>query len=449
VALAAVTGRIGFDSQPNPATGGDRLWVVAEREGASRAVEIDPASAAVVREIVVDRPPGFATLDGDDLWFASFGTTNVVRVDLTAGAVAQTIDVLNEPRDVVVAGDAVWAATNNPGVGVPGSVVRIDADAGKVTASVTTRRWIHSLAADGDTLWASNFDDGTLSIIDATDAELVATTPIGNRPGAVAFGHGSIWVTRHRRPALVRIDPTRPLEAAAEPDVERAVDVSAGTVFIHCSGSGSPTVVLEAGMGEGIGSWATVEARLSRHTRVCAYDRVGVADESQAGQAGSASTIAADLVAALDAIGAHAPYIVVGNSLGAMYAEMFAATRGGDVAGLVLIDPIAPEFYDRVRPLLTPDDLAQMDHDLMELPELRSLPATEAEVAGIGGFGQLPLVVVSSDPIAGGAPNPAVAELITATRREQAELSARGTFVEVDGNVTPDDVVEAVVPLLG
>ncbi|HZI45815.1 MAG TPA: alpha/beta fold hydrolase, partial [Ilumatobacter sp.] len=385
----------------------------------------------------------------DDLWFASFGTTDVVRVDLTAGAVAQTVDVLNEPRDVVVAGDAVWVAANKSGVGVPGSVVRIDPDAGKVTASVTTRRWIHSLAADRDTLWASNFDDGTLSVIDATDATVVATTPIGDRPGGVAFGHGSVWVTPHRRPALVRIDPTQPLEAAAEPDVARAVDVTAGTVFIHCSGSGSPTVVLEAGIGGGIGSWAIVEARLSRRTRVCAYDRVGVADESQAGQAGAASTIAADLGAALDAVDAHPPYLVVGETLGALYAEMFAATRGDAVAGLVLIDPTAPDFYDRVRPLLTLDDLARMDHDLSELPELRWLDETEAEVSGIAGFGELPLVVVSSDPIAAGAPNPAVGELITATRREQAERSEHGTFVQADGNVAAADVVEAVLSLLG
>jgi pimeloyl-ACP methyl ester carboxylesterase len=182
---------------------------------------------------------------------------------------------------------------------------------------------------------------------------------------------------------------------------------------------------------------------------VCAYDRVGVADESQSGRAGPASTIAADLAAALDAVDARAPYLVVGESLGALYAEMFAATRGEAVMGLVLIDPIAPDFYDRVRPLLTPDDAVRMDQDLRQLPELRWLGETEAEVSGIGGFGQLPLVVVSSDPIAGGAPNPAVAELLTMTRREQAERSGRGTFVEVDGNVTPDVVVDAVLRLLG
>ena len=89
-----------------------------------------------------------------------------------------------------------------------------------------------------------------------------------------------------------------------------------------------------------------------------------------------------------------------------------------------------------------------MDRDLDELPDLRSLDATEAEVSAIGGLGDLPLVVLSGDPAIGGAPNAAVGELITTTRREQAELSAGGSFVETDGNVAPADVVDAVSTLL-
>jgi hypothetical protein len=82
-ATGAVTGRLAFDSQPNAATDGNRLWVVADRDGATQAVEIDPATAAVVQEIGLDTPPGFAAIDGDDLWFASFDRTELVRVDLT------------------------------------------------------------------------------------------------------------------------------------------------------------------------------------------------------------------------------------------------------------------------------------------------------------------------------------------------------------------------------
>jgi len=453
----AVTGRVAFDSEPNPATDGTRLWVVAERGGGSEAVEIDPATTDVVREIPVDMPPGFAALDGGDLWFASFGTTKVVRVDLDAGQVAQTVDVAGEPRDVAVVGGTIWAAINKAGVAAQGSVVRIDGAAGKATVRVNTGRRIHSLAVDGSMLWATNFDDSTLSVVDTTKMSLLATTPIAGRPGGVAAGHGSIWVTPHRRPVLVRIDPTQPLEAAAVPDLFGAVEVADGTIYIRCSGSGSPTVLLESNQGDGAGAWAVVEARLSRTTRVCSYDRVGVADPEQAGQAGPAGTIAFDLGAALAAVHQRGPFVVVGQMVGALYAEMFVATHREDVIGLVLVDPVSPDFFDRMRPLLTPDAQAQMDDGLEQQPEMRSFDESAAQAAAIGGFGDLPLVVVSTPmevadlAAAAGVPAAnaeAVVRLIESTRRDQVALSTRGRLVTSSVAGSTADVVAAVKSLV-
>jgi YVTN family beta-propeller protein len=452
----AVTGRVAFDSEPNPATDGSRLWVVAERGGSSKAVEIDPGTAGVVREIAVDTPPGFAALDGGDLWFASFGTTEVVRVDLDAGQVAQTVDVGGEPRDVAVVDGTIWAAINKAGVAARGSVVRIDGAAGKVTARVNTGRRIHSLAGDGSMLWVTNFDDGTLSVVDTTTMALVATTPIAGRPGGVAAGHGSIWVTPHRRAVLVRIDPTQPLEAAALPDLYGAFEVADGTIYIRCSGSGSPTVLLESNQGDGSGAWSVVEARLSRTTRVCSYDRVGVADLEQAGQAGPAGTIAFDLGTVLAAAHQRGPYVVVGQMVGALYAEMFVATHREDVIGLVLVDPVSPDFFDRMRPLLTPEAQAQMDDGLEQQAEMRSFAESAAQVAAVGGFGDLPLVVVSTPTevadlaAAAGVPAAnaeAVARLIESTRRDQVALSTRGRLVTSSVAGSNADVVSAVKSL--
>jgi YVTN family beta-propeller protein len=396
-------------------------------------------------------------LDGDDLWFASFGTTNVVRVDLAAGTVAQTIDVLGEPHDVAVVNGTIWAATNTPGVAAQGSVVRIDTEAGKVAATVKTGRFIHSLAAHGDTLWTTNFDDGTLSIIDTAAATLVATTPIGDRPGGVAFGHGSIWVTPHRRAALVRIDPSQPLEVAADPDLFGAVELDNGTVYIRCSGSGSPTVLLESNQGEGAGAWAVVEARLSRTTRVCSYDRIGVADPAQSGQAGPAGTIAFDLGAALAAVHQRGPYVVVGEQFGALYAQMFVATHRADVVGLVLVDPVSPDLFTRLRPLLPPEAVDEMDQ-FFEQPDMRTFDQSAAQVAASGGFGDMPLVVVI-----GASPTPdtfattsipdadadAISALLQTVGREQAAMSSRGRLVVARGTVSAADVVGAIESLVG
>ena len=459
-ATGALIDRLGFGSQPNIASDGERLWVIAERGGESQVVEIDPNTAAEIGEIPLGAPPGFATIDGDSLWVANLGTTTVSRVDLAEGRVAAVIDVGAEPRSVVVAAGSIWVAVNKTGTEQSGSVVRIDPTTAEVTASVVTGRWIHSLAAGDDAVWATNFLDGTISVIDARSAVVVATSPIGNRPGGVATGHGSVWLTLHRRNVLLRIDPTKPLEAAAVPDVARTIDVRTGTTYVRCSGSGSPTVVLEGNSSDGA-PWAVVEARLSRTTRVCAYEPVGVADPADAGLAGPAATVADDLTETLDMIGERGPFVVIGEWTGGLDAQMFAATHRDDVVGLVLVNGMSSDYLERVRSLLPSDALERMDQTLRDQPGAQRLYESSTQVAAIGGFGDLPLVVLgdaspdpvvtaaNSDPLLTVAESEAISQLLEVTRREQAALSTSGRLIIAAGQVTPTDIVDATMSLLG
>jgi YVTN family beta-propeller protein len=458
-ATGALTTRLGFDSQPNLASDGERLWVIAERGGETDVVEIDPNSAAELGQIRLGAPPGFATIHGDSMWVANLGTTTVTRVDLVKRRVAATIDVGAEPRSVVAAAGSIWVAVNDAGVDQTGSVVKIDPAIAEVTASVATGRWIHSLAASDDAVWATNFLDGTVSVIDAESAEVIATSPIGNRPGGVATGHGSVWLTPHRRNVVLRIDPSMPLEAAAIPDVARTIDVGTGTVYLRCSGRGSPTVVLEGNTGEGT-PWAVVEARLSRTTRVCVYEPVGIADPAEAGRSGAAATIADDLAETLDTVGERGPFVVVGEWTAGLYAQMFAATHRDDVVGLVLVNGMSADYLERVRSLLPSDAVEQMDQALRDKPELQGLYDSAAQVAAIGGFGDLPLVVLSdaspdpvvtaanSDPLLTVAESEAISQLLETTRREQAAQSTSGRLLIATGQVTPADIVDATISLL-
>jgi DNA-binding beta-propeller fold protein YncE/pimeloyl-ACP methyl ester carboxylesterase len=459
-ATGALIDRLGFDSQPNLASDGERLWVIAERGGESQVIEIDPNTAAEIGEIPLGAPPGFAAIDGGSLWVANLGTTTVSRVDLAEGRVAAVIDVGAEPRSVVVAAGSIWVAVNTTVTEQTGSVVRIDPTTAEVTASVVTGRWIHSLAASDDAVWATNFLDGTISVIDARSADVVATSPIGNRPGGVATGHGSVWITPHRRNVLLRIDPTKPLEAAAVPDVTRTIDVRTGTTYVRCSGSGSPTVVLEGNSGDGA-QWAVVEARLSRITRVCAYEPVGVADPAEAGLAGSAAIVADDLTETLDTIGELGPFVVIGEWTGGLDAQMFAATHRDDVVGLLLVNGMSADYLERVRSLLPSDALERMDETLRDQPEAQRLYEKSTQVAAIGGFGDLPLVVLGdaspdpvltaaqSDPLLTVAESEAISQLLEVTRREQAALSTSGRLIIAAGQVTPADIVDATMSLLG
>ena len=442
-----------FDSQPALVADGDALWAIADRESAGRAFQIDPGTATVTAEIPLDGPAGFAAISGNSLWVAHHGTSLVSRVDLEQRRVSNVIDVGGEPRAVVATDGAVWVGVNGAGVEAAGWVARIDPSTARVTATIATGRGIHSLAATGTALWVTNQRDGTVSVIDTGTARLVATSPIGDAPGGLAVGHDSVWLVPHRDVVVLRIDPSMPLEAASRPDIARAVDVSSGTMYLRCSGVGSPTVVLEADGSYGAGSWAVVEARLARHTRVCSSDRVGVADPDEAGQAGSAATVARDLRDALAQIGEHGPFVMVGRGLGGLYAQMFTATYDEQVVGLVLVNAVSADFYDRVRPLLPADAFDKFEQNLGDDSELRFVDESSAQVAAIGGFGDLPLVVIADlpgDPLAASEnsdPPLTVAEIQALdtlrqdTQREQATLSTEGRLVSA---ADPHDIAQVV-----
>jgi pimeloyl-ACP methyl ester carboxylesterase len=50
------------------------------------------------------------------------------------------------------------------------------------------------------------------------------------------------------------------------------------------------------------------------------------------------------------ALGLHTRYILVGHSIGGMYARLYAANRPGDLGGLILVDPTHEDMPEAVVP---------------------------------------------------------------------------------------------------
>ena len=89
------------------------------------------------------------------------------------------------------------------------------------------------------------------------------------------------------------------------------VDIGGYRLKINCSGSGSPTVILESGLGDFLAGWQSVQLQISSFTRVCSYDRAGYG-ESDAGPLPRTSLqISRELHALLQNAGEHPPYILV------------------------------------------------------------------------------------------------------------------------------------------
>src|SRR5690348_11027139 len=65
-------------------------------------------------------------------------------------------------------------------------------------------------------------------------------------------------------------------DLVAYPPPGQMVDVGGYRLHINCTGSGSPTVVVEAGLGDWSSSWGDVQRDVAETTRICTYDRAGL-----------------------------------------------------------------------------------------------------------------------------------------------------------------------------
>jgi len=137
--------------------------------------------------------------------------------------------------------------------------------------------------------------------------------------------------------------PKRDFDATPYLGPMQLVDIGGRRLNMYCVGTGSPTVVLEAGLGDDMATWRYVQPALAHRTRVCAYDRAGMGFSDFADTPRDAIAVTSDLRRLLRIGGVRPPYLMVGSSVGGLYALMFAERYQRDLAGLLLVDPA--EFH--------------------------------------------------------------------------------------------------------
>jgi len=135
-------------------------------------------------------------------------------------------------------------------------------------------------------------------------------------------------------------------DAARFPPPGKLVTISPGRrLHIDCRGTGGPTVVLEAGIAASSLSWSRVQPRVAEFTRVCSYDRGGLAWSDPSAPPLTATHMAGQLHALLGAASLPPKYVLVGHSFGGFVVLAFASQFREQVAGLVLVDPIYPSEW--------------------------------------------------------------------------------------------------------
>jgi pimeloyl-ACP methyl ester carboxylesterase len=116
------------------------------------------------------------------------------------------------------------------------------------------------------------------------------------------------------------------------------VDAGGHRLNMLVLGQAGPTVVLESGLGGGIG-WEQVRAEIGRFATVVTYDRAGLGQSEPGPKPRTARQIASELHTALANAGLPPPYVLVGHSMGGPYVRVFAAEYSRETAGIVLVDP--------------------------------------------------------------------------------------------------------------
>jgi pimeloyl-ACP methyl ester carboxylesterase len=127
-------------------------------------------------------------------------------------------------------------------------------------------------------------------------------------------------------------------EAKAYPPPGQMVDVGGYRLHIHCTGSGSPTVVIESGWGESSATWGWVQPEVAKITRVCTYDRAGMGWSEPSLYPRTARQFAKELHTLLEKVNEPGPYVLVAHSLGGYTVRVYAYDYPDEVSGLVMID---------------------------------------------------------------------------------------------------------------
>ena len=237
-------------------------------------------------------------------------------------------------------------------------------------------------------------------------------------------------------------------------------------------GAGAPAVVIEPSFGGSAAEWDAIAERIAAETTVVAYNRAAYGASSRARDRRSAGQIAADLDGVLAGLEITGPVILVGHSMGGVYARAFAARHLDRVAGMVLVDSshegqwaVLPEYYSLKNRLMTPLMVPQLmvsrrkwrggsDRSSMarEYRTFKRMTAADLPLAP-GGLGERPLAVLTRGS-AGPADSDRLWQAWHGLQRELAGLSRNSRHVVSDSSDhylnegDPDLIVAAVIDVI-
>lgn len=177
----------------------------------------------------------------------------------------------------------------------------------------------------------------------------------------------------------------------------------AGALEYVVSGSGPVTLVLLNGAGVTLDGWRALYPAIERIGTVFAWNRFGVKGSDAPRMSQTGAVVVASLRELLAHAGLKPPYVLVGHSLGGLYANLFARIYPQEVAGVLFLEATHP----RDREVLQQHEtrLAGALTKLFSIPqwlfkanlhsEIDSVGQVVDEIGAAGPFPSVPIAVVT------------------------------------------------------
>jgi predicted alpha/beta hydrolase family esterase len=176
---------------------------------------------------------------------------------------------------------------------------------------------------------------------------------------------------------------------------EGIFDIKGQKLYLEKIGNRGPYVVFESGLGNNSSSWKSIAPKVSNFAQVILYDRSGLGQSSpriiHSHLPVTADTVATALNQLLKRARFRPPYILVGHSLGGLYAQMFARKYPQEVAGVILIDSASPNEPDGVFVSKVKPPMGTIDYF-----EDAGVSESNQQVRNAGSFPDVPLTVITA-----------------------------------------------------
>lgn len=224
------------------------------------------------------------------------------------------------------------------------------------------------------------------------------------------------------------------------------------TAYEGC-GKGPTSIVLLSGLGDKFDTWDPIIDQLTDRSYVFRYDRPGYGKSTAVhhGPEGRDGTfVASHLKACLDAADIKPPYVLVGHSMGGLYALCFAKMYQSLLSGLVLIDMRAPTFSaecaQRTDISSEPSWFLKLLFPHHMKSEIRGARAAEGQAAEPEELKDLPVTVIAA-AAHGKEASGALSEVWQKTQRDFMDGLDHGRFViaEQSGHYVHHDEPALVV----